>query len=66
MSNLKYNAVTESGIEIVERITIPEDLIPADAQVEIKAKKAAGYYTEGEIPDDTILESTIGRQYEDA
>lgn len=66
MSNLKYDAVTQSGIEIVERITIPEDLIPADAQVEIKAKKAAGYYTEDKIPNDAILEQTIGRQYEDA
>lgn len=66
MSNLKYSAVTQSGIEIVERITIPEELIPADAQVEINAKKAAGYYTEGDVPDDTVLEKTIGRQYEDA
>ena len=47
MSNLKYDAITGSGIEVVERITIPEDLIPADARVEIDAKKAAGYYTEG-------------------
>ena len=66
MSNLKYDAVTQSGIEIVERITIPEDLIPADAQVEIKAKKAAGYYTEDEVPDDSVLAKTIGRQYEEA
>ncbi|NEQ44165.1 MAG: GTP cyclohydrolase II [Leptolyngbya sp. SIOISBB] len=66
MSNLKYDAVTQSGIEIVERITIPEELIPADAQVEIKAKKAAGYYTEGDVPDATVLEQTVGRQYEDA
>jgi GTP cyclohydrolase II len=66
MSNLKYNAITQSGIDIVERITIPDDLIPADAQVEINAKKAAGYYTEGDVPDATVLERTIGRQYEDA
>lgn len=65
MSNLKYDAVTQSGIEIVERISIPEELIPADAQVEMKAKKAAGYYTEGEVPDETVLTQTIGRQYED-
>ncbi|ESA38795.1 gtp cyclohydrolase ii [Leptolyngbya sp. Heron Island J] len=65
MSNLKYDAVTQSGIEIVERISIPEELIPADAQVEIKAKKAAGYYTEGDVPDATVLTQTIGRQYED-
>ena len=66
MSNLKYDAVTQSGIEIGERITIPEELIPEDAQVEMKAKKAAGYYTEGEVPDETVLETTIGRQYEEA
>lgn len=66
MSNLKYDAITQSGIEIVERISIPEELIPADAQVEMKAKKAAGYYTEGEVPDETVLTQTIGRQYEDA
>ena len=65
MSNLKYDAITQSGIEIVERITIPEELIPADAQVEMKAKKAAGYYTEGEVPDETVLTQTIGRPYED-
>ena len=66
MSNLKYDAVTQSGIEIVDRISIPEELIPADAQVEMKAKKAAGYYTEGEVPDETVLTQTIGRQYDDA
>lgn len=65
MSNLKYDAVTNSGIEICERITIPEDLIPADAQVEIKAKKAAGYYSEDDTPDEATLAQTIGRQYED-
>lgn len=65
MSHLKYDAVVNSGIEIVERITIPEDLIPADAQVEMNAKKAAGYYTDGEVPDDGVLAQTIGRQYEE-
>ncbi|MEL6384322.1 MAG: GTP cyclohydrolase II [Cyanobacteria bacterium J06626_18] len=64
MSNLKYDAITESGIEVVERISIPEELIPADAQVEMDAKKAAGYYTEGEVPNDEALAKTMGRQYE--
>ena len=66
MSNLKYDVVTQSGIEIVGRVTIPEDLIPADAQVEINAKKAAGYYTEDAVPDESTLAKTIGRQYEEA
>lgn len=45
MSDMKYNAIVRSGIEIVERVPIPDYLIPADARVEIEAKKAAGYYT---------------------
>ncbi|MGB3292862.1 MAG: GTP cyclohydrolase II [Phormidesmis sp.] len=65
MSNLKYDAVVQSGIEIVERVTIPAGLIPADAQVEINAKKAAGYYTEDDVPDETVLSQTVGRQYGD-
>ncbi len=61
MSNMKYNAITQSGIEVVERVAIPEDLIPADAKVEIEAKKAAGYYTEGEVPTAVTLAEVKGR-----
>ena len=45
MSDMKHDALTGQGIEIVERVPIPDDLVPADAHVEIAAKKAAGYYT---------------------
>jgi len=45
MSNMKSDALREQGIEVVEQVPIPEDLIPADAQVEMDAKKAAGYFT---------------------
>ena len=45
MSNLKYDAMVRSGIEIVERVPIPADQIPEDARVEMDAKKAAGYYS---------------------
>src|SRR5436190_16134145 len=38
MSNMKFDAITKSGIEIGERVNLPEGLIPADAQVEIDAK----------------------------
>jgi GTP cyclohydrolase II len=61
MSNLKHDAITQSGIDIIERISIPDDLIPADARVEIDAKKAAGYYTEGDVPDADALTRTLGR-----
>ncbi|MEO1134843.1 MAG: GTP cyclohydrolase II [Cyanobacteria bacterium J06639_1] len=49
MSHHKYDAIVQSGIEVVERIPLPEDLIPADARVEIDAKKAAGYYSGAEV-----------------
>ncbi len=61
MSDMKYNAIVNSGIKIVQRIPIPEELIPADAQVEIAAKQAAGYYTEGAAPDAIALTEIKGR-----
>ncbi len=65
MSNLKYNAVTHTGIEIVERVPIPDDYIPEDAQVEIAAKTAAGYYTENDTPDAEGLTRISGRGLQD-
>ena len=46
MSNLKYEPLVKSGINVVQRVPIPDDLIPLDARVEMEAKKAAGYYNE--------------------
>ncbi|CAK4070441.1 unnamed protein product [Aphanomyces euteiches] len=43
MSDMKYDAIVKSGIEIVERVPIPKELVPQDAQVEISAKVYAGY-----------------------
>ncbi|MDZ8055717.1 MAG: GTP cyclohydrolase II [Aulosira sp. ZfuVER01] len=64
MSNMKFNAITQAGIEIVERVPIPEDLIPQDARVEIEAKKAAGYYTTGDVLDGEGLSEVKGRELE--
>ena len=44
MSNMKHDALTAQGIEVVERVPIPDELIPADARVEMDAKVAAGYF----------------------
>ena len=44
MSNMKAGALRAQGIEIVEQVAIPDALVPRDAQVEIAAKKAAGYF----------------------
>ena len=46
MSNQKADAATESGIEIVRQVEIPDALIPERATVEITAKRAAGYFSE--------------------
>jgi len=64
MSNMKFDAITQSGIEIVERIAIPDDLIPQDARVEMEAKKAAGYFTTGDVLDANSLADIKGRSLE--
>ena len=61
---VKYDAITGSGIEVVERVPIPEELVPPDAQVEIEAKKAAGYYTPEGGPDGASLDKVKGRDLE--
>jgi GTP cyclohydrolase II len=55
MSDLKFDPLVESGIRVVERIEIPDGLIPADARVEMDAKKAAGYFTERPPRDSDLI-----------
>ena len=62
MSNMKHGAVQAQGIEIVERVALPERLVPRDAQVEIAAKKAAGYFAPEGAPNPTQLRRTKGRR----
>ena len=62
MSNMKYDAITGSGIEVGERVNIPDDLVPPDARVEIDAKTAAGYFTPGPVPDADELKKAKGRR----
>jgi GTP cyclohydrolase II len=65
MSNMKYNAIVKSGIEVINRISIPDDMIPPDAQVEIEAKKAAGYFTaDAKVPEKEDLIKVKGRSLE--
>ena len=65
MSDMKFNAITRSGIEVVERVSIPEDMIPPDAHVEMDAKKAAGYFSESGAPTAEDLQKTRGRGLEE-
>lgn len=60
MSNMKYDAIVNSGIKIVERVPLPKELVPADAQVEMDAKVAAGYEG-GKVYDKVDLDKTHGR-----
>ena len=60
MSNMKHAPIVASGIEVVERVPIPDELIPADASVEMDAKKAAGYYA-ARVPDLIELQQAKGR-----
>jgi len=64
MSNDKYDAITGSGIEVGERVKIPDELVPADAKVEIEAKIAAGYFTDGSVPTEADLAQVKGRSLE--
>jgi GTP cyclohydrolase II len=67
MSNLKYDALIDAGIEIGERVALPPGLVPQDAMVEIEAKKAAGYFTsDTEIPVlDDDPPCVVGRELKD-
>jgi GTP cyclohydrolase II len=62
MSDMKYDALTEQGIDIIERVAIPEHMVPADAYVEMAAKKAAGYFSPASKPQDL---AAVGRLLED-
>jgi GTP cyclohydrolase II len=61
MSNMKYDALVGGGIEIGERVPIPDELVPPDASVEMEAKKAAGYFTPEGAPSEDELKKVVGR-----
>jgi hypothetical protein len=65
MSDMKYDAITYQGIDIGERVAIPDELIPEDANVEMDAKKAAGYFSEEPEPDAEQLKTAKGRELDD-
>ncbi|MBI1326224.1 MAG: GTP cyclohydrolase II [Alphaproteobacteria bacterium] len=67
MSNMKHDALAKHGIEILERIPIPPELIPPDASVEMEAKKAAGYFVQSpdDIADADELKNVKGRSLDE-
>lgn len=65
MSNMKYDAITQAGIEIRKRVAIPSEWMPPDSQVEIEAKIADGYYSVTAPTATDTLEQTRGRTWDD-
>ncbi|KAF5335359.1 hypothetical protein D9611_011753 [Ephemerocybe angulata] len=65
MSDMKYDAIVNSGIPIHTRYDIPEHLIPPDSRVEIDAKIAAGYFSSGKQVTEADLVKTVGRTWEE-
>jgi GTP cyclohydrolase II len=65
MSNMKYDAMLQAGIDIIERVELPSEFQPKDAKVEMTAKIAAGYYTTGKVPTADELAHIKGRNWDD-
>ncbi len=65
MSNMKYDAIVKSGIKVVNRISIPDNLVPKDAHVEMEAKKAAGYFTKETKKSKGELKRVKGRDIDE-
>ncbi|KAK0538255.1 Uracil-regulated protein 1 [Tilletia horrida] len=65
MSDMKHDAIVNSGIPIHKRYEIPEELIPTDSRVEIDAKIQAGYFSSSKNLTEADLAHTVGRGWED-
>lgn len=65
MSNIKFDSLVKQGIEIANRIALPDDRIPEDARVEMDAKIAAGYFSENRSVFESNLSQPRGRSLED-
>ncbi len=55
MSKEKREALEREGIAVIEQVAIPDHLVPADAMIEIAAKKAAGYFHPAPASEDLAI-----------
>jgi len=46
MSNEKYQAIVGAGIQVMQRVDLPEDYVKASMRVELDAKIASGYHSD--------------------
>jgi len=56
MSSDKYDAIVGAGIEVMQRVALPDIYVPKGATVEITAKIAAGYHADGQMSSETIID----------
>jgi len=56
MSNEKYQAIVNAGIQVMQRVALPEMYVPKAAFVEMNAKIASGYHTDTLKSDEVIKE----------
>ncbi|POW19742.1 hypothetical protein PSHT_04371 [Puccinia striiformis] len=63
MSDMKHDAIVQSGIPILLRKDIPDHLIPSDSRVEIDAKIAAGYFSASKVVTEEDLKNTVGQSW---
>lgn len=56
MSADKYDAIVDSGIEVMQRVALPDMYVPKNAQVEITAKISSGYHSEKIDKQDVVNE----------
>ncbi|XP_049848236.1 uncharacterized protein LOC126313327 [Schistocerca gregaria] len=51
MSSDKFEAIIGAGIEVMERVSLPEDYVPSGAMTEITAKIASGYASNSKLTE---------------
>jgi len=56
MSNEKFDAITSVGIQVMQRISLPDSYVPKHADIEINAKVASGYHTD-EVDAEVVQDS---------
>ena len=59
MSAEKYDAIVEAGIQVMQRVSLPDDFVPKAACVEIDAKVASGYHDAEFVDRDTITKKLL-------
>ena len=56
MSADKYDAICEAGIQVMQRVALPDEVVPKAAWVELDAKVASGYHAE-DVDKHTVIEA---------